>query len=1068
MEQFTKLSDKLSELFELEKSDLDFGIHRIIKARQDKIRTFLGSDTDTAEPTLRKIVLREMGEANTAELEASLHDVTEKLKDEYGKRAFEGDTLTDLEALGSPEGKQWKELSDQLAADTNEANEQLEAEIYSQLTTFFSRYYDNADFISLRRIKAGATPYAVPYSGEEVMLHWTNKDQYYIKSSKDLKDYTFTLPERFGKLRVHFKCMRQDPVLNNNNAKREFYLDDEAPIEVYSDSLVIPFHFKIAEKTRTKAAKAEFTQEILDAIPLDTEGPSELVAVSKQAHSNWLEALTYTPADAANNLLTRHLNNYTRKNESDFFIHKHLNKFLNQELDFYIKNEVMHLDDIDERSADYLTAEVRKIKAIRTIAKHIITFLAQLENFQKKIWLKKKYVTETNYCFTLDRIFEHAPDLIETVLEGINQPILRHDGLQRSQQEEWIKLYAIDELEDYPADCKITANFLKAHDKLMLDTAFYDLAFTYQLLAALPDIDDSLHGLIINSENFQALNLLQDRYREKVRCVYIDPPYNTDASAIIYKNGYKNSSWSSLIADRSEATRPILKNNGVFVGAIDDVQQREFSYILSDVFKIPNLGTICVRSNPSGRPTKSGYSVSHEYLLFAGKSQDSTIGRLPATKSQAARFNQTDEDGVFEWRNLRREGSNSDRNARRALYYPIYIKDSKIRIPQLKWDESTQEWICEEEPAYGELAVFPDNDEGVEKTWRWEWKKVSSSKSVAVRKDRSGKDYIYYKRRPNKEGVVSVSSWFDAKYSATEHGTALLKKLFPSNVFSYPKSLYAVIDSIYIGGANLQNCLVLDYFAGSGTTAHAVINLNREDEGSRNYILVEMGDHFDTVVKPRIQKVVYSAEWKDAKPQAPETGISHGFKYLHLESYEDALNNLDLGEDRSADLLGLDDSVQEDYLFSYMLDVETRGHLMNLERFRDPWGCQLKIHDPHTGKSEPKNIDLIETFNYLIGITVHELKLKDGFLSIEGENPQGETILILWRKLEGESDWQETTNADLQTHVENTRGLNPADTEYAAIYVNGDHTLDDPQSKISVIEDVFYDRMFAHTGNPDD
>ena len=208
------------------------------------------------------------------------------------------------------------------------------------------------------------------------MLHWANKDQYYIKSSKDLKDYTFTLPQQFGEKRIQFKCMRQDPVLNNNNAKREFHLDEEDEITVADDALVIPFHFKIVPTARTKAKKAEFVQEILEKLSTD-----------------WQTALSHTPEGATNNLLTRHLNNYTRKNESDFFIHKQLNKFLNQELDFYIKNEVMHLDDIDERSADYLTAEVRKIKAIRTIAKHIITFLAQLENFQKKIWLKKKYVT---------------------------------------------------------------------------------------------------------------------------------------------------------------------------------------------------------------------------------------------------------------------------------------------------------------------------------------------------------------------------------------------------------------------------------------------------------------------------------------------------------------------------------------------------------------------------------------------------------------------------------------------------------------------------------------------------
>lgn len=1130
MEQFTKLTAKLSELFELEKSDLDFGIHRIIKARQDKIRTFLSSDTDTNEPTLRKIVLREIGEANTAELEASLHDVSEKLKDEFGKRAFDGETLTDIEALGSPEGKLWQQLSDQLGADTNGANEQLEAEIYSQLTTFFSRYYDDADFISKRRIKAGASPYAVPYSGEEVMLHWANKDQYYIKSSKDLKDYTFTLPERFGKLRVQFKCMRQDPVLNNNNAKREFHLDDEAPIEVCSDALVIPFHFKIVPKTRTKVAKSAFTQEILDAIPLDTEGPSELVTVSKQAHQIWIKALTYNPEGAVNNLLTRHLNNYTRKNESDFFIHKNLNQFLNQELDFYIKNEVMHLDDIDERSTDYLTAEVRKIKAIRTIAKHIITFLSQLENFQKKIWLKKKYVTETNYCFTLDHIFGYAPELIKTVLESINQPIRRYDGLQRSQQDEWIKLYGINEFEDYPADCNLTEDFLKAHDKLMLDTVFYDLDFKYQLLAAIPDIDGALDGLVIHSDNFQALNLLQERFRNKIRCVYLDPPYNTAVSAIPYKNNYKHSSWAGLLQDRLLLLRNMMSDNSACYVSIDKNERNTLEGTLNYAFgednKVEEL-IWCQNTNDGRAKT---FSTNHEYVEVYAK-------KLSVVEDDLAMFREPKpgykevieliqslnpeypllEDVEPSLRTLYRD----NRNAYKAQVEADGL-NWNVEKRNDPWNGIYQYKFCEYRDADGRFVEEQDAKAKRAKIWVFresDWTIMESDqKQSSTTKDPDHSNYRYY--RPihpvtNKPCAMPSRGWkgtqfIDPVYPKRNSWESLMndhriavggdEKKVPqqkrflhevdsnvaksiivdyadgeketSNLFGKKGVFLAPKHTSFVGRfirqATSKNDWVMDFFGGSGSTAGAVIESNRLDSLNRHYVTVETNDYIDSVILPRLKKQVFSAKWKDGNPTSSDTGITHAFKYLRLESYEDALNNLNLGEDRSADLLGLDDSVREDYLFSYMLDVESRGHLLNLERFRDPWGCQLKIHDPHTGKSEPKAIDLIETFNYLIGITVHELKLKDGFLRIEGENPQGETILIIWRKLEGESDWPETTNADLQTYVENTPGLNPADTEYAAIYVNGDHTLDDPHSKISVIEDAFYDRMFAHTGNPDD
>lgn len=1077
MEQFKKLTAKLSELFELEKADLDFGIHRIIKARQDQIRTFLSPDAETEQPNLRKIVLREMGEVNTGEMQAALTEVTAKLQEEYGKRAFEGEQLVNEEALASSDGQQWQNLHEQLTAGASEANERLEAEIYSHLTTFFSRYYDDADFISLRRIKAGATPYAVPYSGEEVMLHWANKDQYYIKSSNDLKDYTFTLPDD---RRVQFKCMRQDPVLNNNNAKREFHLDDEAAIEEREGTLLIPFHYKIVEKTRTKAEKDNFLPELLAATP-----------------TAWHTALNAIPEDSTKTLLAKHLHNYTRKNESDFFIHKHLHRFLNQELDFYLKNEVMHLDDVDEKSADYLTGEIRKIKAVRAIAKNIITFLAQLENFQKKLWLKKKYVTETNYCLTLDRLIEHAPELLETVVAGLDRQILRYDGKFRSQKDEWEQLYTISGLEDYPNDGVLTAEFLATHDKLMLDTVFFGEMFRYKLLAKLPDVDDNQDGLLVHSENFQALNLIQERYQEKVKSVYIDPPYNTDAGPINYKNGYRNSSWVSLIENRINATKPFLKSDGIVAVTIDDYQGKELQSLLSSAFGAEQgLGIAVIRINPSGRSTQHGFSVCHEYAIFYGNSRSARLERMPRTAEQLSRFS-IEEGQYVDWRNFRKDGGEvTHRSERPKQFYPIFVNtvSETLRVPSLSWNDRERAWTAREKPDASETALFPIDENNKERVWSLNSDSARENMEfLKVSKNKAG-DFIVLRKHIPADGVLPRSWWANNTYAAREHGSAWLKKLFGRSIFSFAKAPDAVRDTVWVSGLANKETIVLDYFGGSGTTAQATIALNRSDSGRRKFILVEQESYFDLVLKPRIQKFVYSKDWKDGHPiQSSLTeskeedfelnsedvkdsaesfgGVSHTFKYLRLESYEDALNNLELGSERSADLLGLDDSVREDYLFSYLLDVETRGHLMNLERFRDPWACQLKIHNPHTGKSEPKTIDLVETFSYLIGLTLRELKLRDGFLTLEGENPAGDTILVIWRKTEhaeGGSDWDVTTDAQLKAFAKDKLRLNPADTEYAAIYLNGDHPLEDPNSKIHLIEEVFYERMFEHTGNPDD
>jgi len=949
--------------------------------------------------------------------------------------------------------------------------------VFTHLLTFFSRYYDKGDFISQRRYKGDT--YAIPYAGEEVVLHWANKDQYYTKSGENFSNYAFKLDDGRS---VRFRLVTADTAKDNrkdNDKERRFVLiepytrnltDDDGdeyeetlePVTEENGELVLRFEYK----AMPKGSK----QDDLVAQAVKTVLNHSIVK------ARWLDLGQREPTEKnpQRTLLEKCLTNYTAKNSADYFIHKDLGGFLRRELDFYIKNEVMNLDDVQHAGtfAD-IEHNLRMIQTLRSIALDLIAFLAQLEDFQKRLWLKKKFVVATHYCVTLDRVPESLYHLIA------------------ANQQQWDQWDSLGMLNGNKADLFKQANtgsveYLKEHPYLMLDTALFDATFKHKLLAVMDNLDETTDGLLIHSDNFQALNLLQERYRQKVKCIYIDPPYNTDASAICYKNGYKSSSWISLIEGSTNKTRQFMTDDGVLVAAIDDAQQKELSFLLSEIFTENILGTICVRSNPSGRPTQAGYAVSHEYLLFVGNSEKSLIGRLPPTSEQIARFNQIDEEGTFEWRNLRREGSNSDRNARRALYYPIYINGEKIRIPQMLWNDIEEFWVINEQPAEREQVVYPDNDEGVQKTWRWEWKTViKSNSSLAVRKDRSGKDYIYYKRRPNENGVVSVSSWFDAKYSATEYGTAILKYLFGVSPFSYPKSIYAVADSIYIAGGSSPKAIVMDYFGGSGTTAHAIINLNREDQGQRKYILVEQGEYFETVLKPRIQKIVYSADWKDGKPTAPHTGISHAFKVLKIESYEDTLNNLQLRRTKAQqDLLDdLPPSAQEDYLLRYLLDVESRGSLLSVEQFNKPFDCKLKVTVDSAGAYEERTIDLVETFNYLIGLRVKhiDMQLEKGFAAVTGTLPSGDKALVFWRdceKVNYDNLWSEKDllGKKKAESILGTLDFNPRDCEFDVVYINGDHNIPTTFTsleaeggitktlKIRQIEPEFLSRMFAGEG----
>jgi adenine-specific DNA-methyltransferase len=326
-----------------------------------------------------------------------------------------------------------------------------------------------------------------------------------------------------------------------------------------------------------------------------------------------------------------------------------------------------------------------------------------------------------------------------------------------------------------------------------------------------------------------------------------------------------------------------------------------------------------------------------------------------------------------------------------------------------------------------------------------------------------------------------------------------------------PKSVALISDLIRL--SNSENGTVLDPYAGSGTTGHAVIHLNREGLNSRRFILIEMGVYFDTVLLPRLKKVTFAPEWKNGKPlrltNAEEDDQSPRIiKVLRLESYEDALNNLELRRSESQDSLLKfaeaqgPDGLREHYLLRYMLDVETRGSqsLLNISAFNDPTAYRLKVKRPGSEETREMNVDLLETFNWLIGLTVESIAApqtvtasfkpdndpdlpKDGprrllldgrvredsnglwwFRTVSGTTPDGRKTLVIWRKL---TNNQEQDNLVLDEWFKK-QGYSSKDSEFDLIYVNGDNNLENQRKpddtwKVRLIEEDFHRLMFEET-----
>ena len=1029
-----KLQELLRELFQFDTADLDFGIYKILHHRKQEIERFIEADLLAAV----NAALQSYQAGEQTGLEQQLTQEAEKVRTNLGANAIDNKGIVHPLFAATPMVQGYLELQEKIAS--TEVAAETEAAIYNDLYTFFSRYYDNGDFLSKRRYSSRDPKYFIPYNGEEVMLHWANRDQYYVKSGEHFTDYRFKLEGTNQGQQVHFQLDRADVPQDNVKAStdREFVLRTENPVlwDGGTNELTVFFEYRPLtdaetanyldrynslqakskqRKTLDRAARCVAMEQVILAALSDNLPVRDALAAPHKG-------------EAEKSLLNYHLNQYTARNTSDYFVHKDLGGFLRGQLDFYLKNEVLDIDAlIGDGRVESLQHALRRATVVRSIAEKVIAFLAQIENFQKRLFEKKKFVVETNYCMTLDRI-----------PESFYPEIAANDA----QREEWIRLYAIDEIEasdDSPAYSEpLTVEFLRANPYLMMDTCFFGEEFKIDVISTMESLDEQCDGLLIHSENFQALHLLSEPYRGQVDSIYIDPPYNATATEIIYKNEYKHSSWLTLACNRISASIALMKDTCLLCATIDDYELNRLRLALDNIFQPDNyLATVPIRNNPSGRSTVKGFAINHEYALFYAKfSSQATVGRLPHSEKQISRYDQLDDEGrKYEWENFRKNSTASNREDRPKQFYPLYFDavSGSIRLPALEWQDAEKAWLVLNEPSADEVVILPIQ-ENVEKVWRYGVDRAMSNTQELMVQERNGIFEVYKRKYIKEEGSLPRTWWDNAAYSARDNGTRALVELFgPSKGFDFPKSVYAVMDCLRVC-SSWDKALILDYFGGSGTTGHAVINLNREDDGERKYILVEMGDYFDSVTKPRIQKVVYSTDWRAGKPQTRNTGISHCFKYLRLESYEDALNNVRLQRPATGQDALLPDEAP-DYLLSYLLDVESRHSptLLTQDAFTIPFDYKLRIQRGYVSPEE-QSVDLVETFHYLIGLHVKTLRTyqhqERRYRISTGEvhtDKSTQRIAVVWRN-----------SADLDLDAEKVwiaEILDPAD--FDTIYVNG-------------------------------
>ncbi|MDP2833286.1 MAG: DNA methyltransferase [Pseudomonadota bacterium] len=599
----------MSELFQLDEAEaLDFGLYRVIRRHNHEVRAFLGEVVGEGEAKrlqggqLQAHLDQAFDQANAGGREAEARRLTQLetvLKINAGMPASERESQLAKAAEFRPEDvAEYRSLKDSLNFSQNGKADR--AEVLNRLYQFFSRHYQDGDFIVERRYGKGGARY-VKSTGEDSEFHWATEDMYYIKSGDIFTDF---------------------PVRLANGQQLVFSVDPES-LKATREALKPndKAHYELAKITKDGGALRVTLNYHKGTKGADAKKGAIVEAVQK-AGARMGEEFAQD--------IKRWLNRFIARNQSDFFIHKRLKVALTDDLDIFLKTEVLDADQL-LAGGDIPKRAIQVARLVREVGGHIIDFLAVLEDFQKSLWEKKKLVLETIYVITLDRLARHAP-------EWLAQNI---DRIVEKQRQEWQEL-GLGEYHSR-ADCvRKTAGDMATpatehYLPLPVDTKHFDAAFKWSMLEAVTaetSLDEALDGVAIHSENWQALNLLQNKYSEKVKCSYIDPPYNTNASGIPYKNGYRHASFAALMHNRIDQLHRLLAIDGAIFVSIDKTERTVLEHTLDSVFGEDNRVEELIWAMNTNNSQAPNYSTNHEYVHVYARhrptvEQDKSMFREP-------------------------------------------------------------------------------------------------------------------------------------------------------------------------------------------------------------------------------------------------------------------------------------------------------------------------------------------------------------------------------------------------------------------------------------------------------
>lgn len=612
------------------------------------------------------------------------------------------------------------------------------------------------------------------------------------------------------------------------------------PLTLKDEKEIYSFHFLsddfIQNADNNKNKIIFYLQSIEDNelnIKVINDKNLNLVKVFKQNSSefseDFLKALKKNEIIIKEEELKSIFKSYKKQNEIDFFIHKNAKAFLKEQFDLWFCRYV--LDGVTQ----WNEMRIKSLNRVKKIAHTLIDKIAAFEDELKALWLKPKFAKKTHFVFSLDVIKTHAKES-ETLLKELFK-----DSNFKKQIKEWQNLKLVEEsfkLED-----------IKNYAFLPLDTKHLSEKNVYKLLSAFENLDAVLNGELIKADNFQALNSLLPKYQNKVDLIYIDPPYNTGNDGFIYTDKFNQSSWLSMMNNRLELAKEFLKDKGSIFISIDDNEQARLKILCDELFGEENfISNVIWEKKFSPQNDAKYFSDNHDFIVSYAKNKEFWQPNLLIRTDEAnARYKNPDNDPRGVW-------TSGDMSVKRMTEKDIY----EITLPS------------------GRKILPPQG-----RSWI-----LSKEKFEEYLKDNriyfNGGDSVPRIKRflsEVKDGITPLTIWKHKEVGHNQDAAKEILALFNDKLFDTPKpeKLLKRICEI----ASKEESIVLDFFAGSGTTLASAQKLGRK------WLGIEMGEHFYKVILPRLKKVIGGFESGISKECEYKGGGA--FSYYELESYEEAL-----------------------------------------------------------------------------------------------------------------------------------------------------------------------------------